>query len=72
MQKAKEYRDQLATQIAYQQHLQKAEEEKRKKEHELNTEEERQYEEKLQFILSMPSETIIKLPATKKALMPDS
>ncbi|NXQ09825.1 CFA53 protein, partial [Peucedramus taeniatus] len=54
-QKAKEYRDQLATQIAYQQWLQKAEEEKRKKEHESNMEAEREYQEKIQLILSMPS-----------------
>ncbi|XP_059692540.1 cilia- and flagella-associated protein 53 isoform X2 [Haemorhous mexicanus] len=53
--KAKEYRDQLTTQIAYQQWLQKAEEEKRKKEEESNMEAERQYQEKIQFILSMPN-----------------
>ncbi|NXN90211.1 CFA53 protein, partial [Bombycilla garrulus] len=55
IQKAKEYRDQLATQIAYQQLLQKAEEEKRKKEDELNMEAEREYEERVQFILSKPT-----------------
>ncbi|NXR65002.1 CFA53 protein, partial [Rhadina sibilatrix] len=54
-QKAKEYRDQLTSQIAHQQRLQKAEEEKRKKEHESNMETERKYQERLQFILSMPT-----------------
>ncbi|NXQ63449.1 CFA53 protein, partial [Anthoscopus minutus] len=55
VQKAKEYRDQLITQIAYQQSLQKAEEEKRKKEHELNMEAEREYQERVQLILSRPN-----------------
>ncbi|NWU34042.1 CFA53 protein, partial [Hylia prasina] len=54
-QKAKEYRDQLTSQIAHQQLLQKAEEEKRKKEHESNMEAERKYQERVQFILSMPT-----------------
>lgn len=71
-QKAKEYRDQLTSQIAHQQLLQKAEEEKRKKEHESNMETERKYQERLQLILSMPNESVIKLPTMKKALMPDS
>ncbi|NWH99079.1 CFA53 protein, partial [Tichodroma muraria] len=69
IQKAKEYRDQLRSQIAYQQLLQKAEEEKRKKEHELNMEAEREYQKRVQFILSMPNESIVKPPTTKKALM---
>ncbi|NXS87189.1 CFA53 protein, partial [Erpornis zantholeuca] len=55
IQKAKEYRDQLTTQIAYQQWLHKAEEDKRKKEHESNMEAEREYEERVQFVLSMPN-----------------
>ncbi|NXB10039.1 CFA53 protein, partial [Cnemophilus loriae] len=55
VQKAKEYRDQLTSQIAYQQWLHKAEEEERKKEHELNMEAEREYQERVQFILSMPN-----------------
>ncbi|NWT19316.1 CFA53 protein, partial [Vireo altiloquus] len=69
IQKAKEYRDQLTTQIAYQQWLHKAEEDKRKKEHESNMEAEKEYQERLQFILSMPNESIVKPPTTKKALM---
>ncbi|NXD99106.1 CFA53 protein, partial [Chaetorhynchus papuensis] len=69
IQKAKEYRDQLTTQIAYQQWLHKAEEDKRKKEHESNMEAEREYQERVQFILSMPNESIVKPPTTKKALM---
>ncbi|NXD05366.1 CFA53 protein, partial [Certhia familiaris] len=67
--KAKEYRDQLTSQIAHQQYLQKVEEEKRKKEHELNTEAEREYQKRVQFILSMSNESIIKPPTVKKALM---
>ncbi|NXE38055.1 CFA53 protein, partial [Ptilorrhoa leucosticta] len=69
IQKAKEYRDQLTTQIAYQQWLHKVEEDERKKEHESNTEAEREYQERVQFILSMPNESIVKPPTTKKALM---
>ncbi|XP_015470358.1 cilia- and flagella-associated protein 53 isoform X1 [Parus major] len=72
VQKAKEYRDQLTTQIAYQQCLQKAEEEKRKKELESNMEAERKYQERVRLILSMPNESVLKLPTTKKALMLDS
>lgn len=60
------------SQIAYQQRLQKAEEEERKKEHESNMEAERRYQERIQFILSRPTESVIKPPTTKKALMPDS
>ncbi|XP_071281969.1 cilia- and flagella-associated protein 53 isoform X2 [Agelaius tricolor] len=71
-QKAKEYRDQLATQIAYQQWLQKAEEEKRKKEEESNMEAERQYQEKIQFIRSMSNKFEVKPPTAEKALKPDS
>uniref|UniRef100_A0A8C0VCB6 Cilia and flagella associated protein 53 n=1 Tax=Cyanistes caeruleus TaxID=156563 RepID=A0A8C0VCB6_CYACU len=72
VQKAKEYRDQLTTQISYQQCLQKAEEEKRKKEHESNMEAERKYQERVQLILSMPNKSVLKPPTTKKALMLDS
>ncbi|NXW77175.1 CFA53 protein, partial [Hirundo rustica] len=68
-QKAKEYRDQLTSQIAHQQLLQKAEEEQRKKEHESNMEAERKYQERVQSILSMPNESVVKPPTTKKALM---
>ncbi|NXY37453.1 CFA53 protein, partial [Pomatorhinus ruficollis] len=68
-QKAKEYRDQLTSQIAHQQWLQKAEEEERKKEHESNMEAERKYQERVQFVLSMSNESVIKPPTTKKALM---
>ncbi|NWW66741.1 CFA53 protein, partial [Ifrita kowaldi] len=69
IQKAKEYRDQLTTQIAYQQWLHKVEEDERKKEHDSNMEAEREYQERVQFILSMPNESIVKPPTTKKALM---
>ncbi|NWV30708.1 CFA53 protein, partial [Grantiella picta] len=69
VQKAKEYRDQLTTQIAHHEWLQKAEEEERKKEHESNMEAEREYQKRVQFILSMPNESVIKPPTTKKALM---
>ncbi|NWR48162.1 CFA53 protein, partial [Regulus satrapa] len=62
VQRAKEYRDQLTSQIAYQQWLQKAEEEKRKKEHESNMEAEREYQERVQFILSRPNESLVKPP----------
>ncbi|NXS34197.1 CFA53 protein, partial [Pomatostomus ruficeps] len=55
VQKAKEYRDQLTSQIAYQQWLHKAEQEEKKKEHELNMEAEREYQERVEFILSMPN-----------------
>ncbi|NWV83777.1 CFA53 protein, partial [Dasyornis broadbenti] len=53
--KAKEYRDQLTSQIAHHEWLQKAEEEERKKEHESNMEAEREYQKRVQFILSMPN-----------------
>ncbi|NWI40902.1 CFA53 protein, partial [Picathartes gymnocephalus] len=43
--------------------------EERKKEHESNMEAEREYQERVQFILSMPNESIVKPPTTKKALM---
>ncbi|XP_054139550.1 cilia- and flagella-associated protein 53-like [Melozone crissalis] len=71
-QKAKEYRDQLTTQIAYQQLLQKAEEEKRKKEEESNMEAERQYQEQIQFIQSMTYKFEVKPPTAEKALRPAS
>ncbi|NWI61725.1 CFA53 protein, partial [Calyptomena viridis] len=60
IQKAKEYRDQLASQIACQQWLQKEEEEERKREYESAREAERQYEERVQFILSTPQESVVK------------
>ncbi|NXL70323.1 CFA53 protein, partial [Leptocoma aspasia] len=60
VQKAKEYRDQLTSQIAYQQLLQKAEEEKRKKEHESNMEAERQCQERIRLLLSMPIKSEVK------------
>ncbi|NXF10853.1 CFA53 protein, partial [Smithornis capensis] len=60
VQKAKEYRDQLTTQIAYQQWLQKEEEEERKREYESAREAEREYEERIQFILSTPLGSVVK------------
>ncbi|XP_077646381.1 cilia- and flagella-associated protein 53 [Lonchura striata] len=68
VQKAKEYRDQLTSQIAYQQWLQKAEEEKRKKEHESNMEAEREYQEKIKLILSMPHKSEVKPSTAKKSI----
>ncbi|NXU18166.1 CFA53 protein, partial [Pardalotus punctatus] len=69
IQNTKEYRDQLTSQIAHHEWLQKAEEEERKKEHESNMEAEREYQKRVQFILSMPNESIVKPPTTKKVLM---
>ncbi|NWI97016.1 CFA53 protein, partial [Pitta sordida] len=54
VQKAQEYRDQLTTQIAFQQRLQKEEEEERKREYELAMEAEREYQARVEFILSAP------------------
>ncbi|NXM77146.1 CFA53 protein, partial [Serilophus lunatus] len=54
VQKAKEYRDQLTTQIAYQQWLHKEEEEKRKQEYESAMEAEREFQERLMFLLATP------------------
>ncbi|NXE95980.1 CFA53 protein, partial [Menura novaehollandiae] len=64
VQKAKEYREQLTSQIAFHQWLQNAEAEERKREHESNMEAEREYQERVQFILSMPHESVVKPPAT--------
>ncbi|NXA05691.1 CFA53 protein, partial [Sapayoa aenigma] len=60
VQKAKEYRDQLTTQIAYQQWLQKEEEEERKREYESAMEAEREYQERVHFILSNPQGPLVK------------
>ncbi|NXY21268.1 CFA53 protein, partial [Atrichornis clamosus] len=64
VQKAKEYREQLTSQIAFQQWLHNAEAEERKREHESNMEAERKYQERIQFILSTPLESVIKAPTT--------
>ncbi|NXG23489.1 CFA53 protein, partial [Grallaria varia] len=54
VQKANEYRDQLTSQIAYRQYLREEEEKERKREYEAGLEAQRQYEERVQFILSTP------------------
>ncbi|NXF79882.1 CFA53 protein, partial [Sclerurus mexicanus] len=54
VQKANEYRDQLTAQIAHRQWLREEEEKERKHEHEAGLEAEREYQERVQFILSMP------------------
>ncbi|NWR93032.1 CFA53 protein, partial [Furnarius figulus] len=54
VQKANEYRKELLTQISYRQWLREEEEKERKHEYEAGLEAEREYQERVRFILSMP------------------
>ncbi|XP_032531488.1 cilia- and flagella-associated protein 53 [Chiroxiphia lanceolata] len=72
VQKANEYRDQLTSQISYRQHLREEEEKERKREYEAGLEEQREYEKRVQFILSAPRDSILKTHPMRKALMSDS
>ncbi|NXK86128.1 CFA53 protein, partial [Formicarius rufipectus] len=58
VQKANEYRDQLTTQISYRQWLREEEEKERKREIEAGLEAQREYEERVQFILSTPQDNL--------------
>ncbi|XP_071436885.1 cilia- and flagella-associated protein 53 [Pithys albifrons albifrons] len=72
VQKASEYRDQLTTQIAYRQWLREEEEKERKREYEAGLEAQREYEERVQFILSTPPYSLVKTHPMRRALMSDS
>lgn len=69
---AKEYREQLRAQIAYQQQARDAEEEEKQREHESGLAAEKAYQERVQDILSRPCEKLAKPHPLRRKLMSNS